>query len=431
MEHSYQERPFPPSLWHATAIPFDAAPPLDDDVEIDVAIVGAGYTGLSTALHLAEAGMTVCVLDAEQPGWGGSGRNGGQVIPGLKYDPDELITRLGPEVGERVVKLAGTAANTVFDIIARYQIPCDPVRNGWIQTADSPSMLRQVEKRAQQWQQRGANVQLLNEQEVAQRIGVDGHKGGLIDYRAGSIQPLSYARGLAIAARQNGALIFGDSRVSSVQRNGDAWRVVTANGGAVSSKAVVLATNAYTDNLWPGLRQSILAANSFIVATRPFASADAGSILGGGEVTSSAKRLLIYIRRDAQGRLILGGRGPFNDPSAWTEWKHIERTLEHLFPRLAPFEIEYRWAGRLAVTADYLPHIHTPDKGLYIALGYNGRGIAMATTVGKGLAAHIASHGHEPLPLPATPIRPIPMHGLQRLYMAAGVTWYRFLDAVS
>ena len=425
------EMTLPDSLWAATAAPAPATPPLTESASFDVAIIGAGYTGLSTALHLAERGLRVCVLDAAEPGWGASGRNGGQVIPGLKYDPDELVRRHGETAGNALVGIVGGAADTVFDLIDKYGIDCAALRRGWIQPAHSAAMLARVARRARQWEARGASVSVLDANAVSQRVGTDAFVGGWIDHRAGSIQPLSYARGLARAALGLGVAVHGGTLATSLVREATTWRIATARGPVVTASRVVLATNGYTGPLWPKLERTVIAANSFIVATRPLAPAVTDSILSGGEVASDSRRLLLYFRRDAQGRLLMGGRGPFSEPRSASDWSHLERSVQLLFPQLKGIEYEYRWAGRIAITADFLPHVHEPAPGLTIALGYNGRGIAMATTLGKHLAARLCGDTSAAFPFPATPIRPIPLHGLQRFYIAAGVTWYRMLDALS
>ncbi|KUZ75746.1 NAD(P)/FAD-dependent oxidoreductase [Burkholderia ubonensis] len=422
---------WPGSLWAATATAAPDTPALDASASCDVAVIGAGFTGLSTALHLVERGASVRVIDGAQPGWGASGRNGGQVIPGLKYDPDELVRRFGETAGERLAGIVGSAADTVFDLIARHAIDCDARRNGWIQPAPTGAMLDTVARRAQQWAARGAPVEMLGRDDVARRLGTRAYAGGWIDRRAGSVQPLSYTRGLVRAAQARGVVVHGLTRAVGLTRADGRWRIETAQGAALSSDRVVIATNGYTDGLWPGLRQSVIAANSFIVATQPLAPDIGRDILAGGEVASDARRLLLYFRRDAAGRLLMGGRGPFAEPRAASDWRHLERAATLLYPQLKGVGFEYRWAGRVAITADFLPHVHEPVPGVMIALGYNGRGIAMATTLGKHLAAHLSGDARLPLPFHVTPIRPIPFHGLQRFYIAAGVAWYRLLDSLS
>ncbi|WP_109483673.1 FAD-binding oxidoreductase [Paraburkholderia sp. C35] len=421
----------PASLWAATAQPAADTPPLREPVSVDVAIIGAGFTGLSTALHLAERGVKVCVLDAAEPGWGASGRNGGQVIPGLKYDPDELVQRFGETAGNRLVETVGAAADNVFNLIDRYGIACDAVRRGWIQPAPSAAMLETVTRRARQWAARGVEVSLLDAEQVSQRLGTKSYIGGWVDHRAGSIQPLSYVRGLVRAAQGLGVAIHGRTSVTALSRDARGWRVQTRSGASVEAQRVVIATNGYTGSLWPGLRQSVIAANSFIVATRPLAPEVGHAILRGGEVASDSRRLLRYFRRDAAGRLLMGGRGPFSEPRAEGDWAHLERAVELLYPQLKGVGYEYRWAGRVAITADFLPHVHEPAPGLSIALGYNGRGIAMGTTVGKYLAARLCDDASVPFPFDISAVRGIPFHGMQRFYITAGVAWYRLMDAVS
>ena len=259
--------PLPPSLWAATVRPAPATPRLAESCQTDVAIVGAGYSGLAAALRLREAGASVVVLEAGEPGWGASGRNGGQVIPGLKWDPDELVSMFGAEAGEHLTQVAGGAPATLFDLIARHGIDCEASRCGWIQPCFADADRSLVERRVAQWQKRGADVALLDRDTVRTLVGSPIYRGGWIDRRAGSVQPLSYARGLARAAQAAGAVVCSESRVVALAREGGRWNVSTAHGPAVSAGQVLLATNGYTDDLWPQLRQTVIAANSFQVAT--------------------------------------------------------------------------------------------------------------------------------------------------------------------
>lgn len=418
-----------PSLWSAAATPALETPPLHASRRVDVAVIGGGFTGVSAALHLAEAGVDVCVLDAGEPGWGASGRNGGQVIPGLKHDPDALMKCFPGEQGVALVDMIGGAADVVFDLIARYGIDCDARREGWIQPAHSAAMLAAQRIRVAQWHTLGAPVEMLDRDAVTSRIGSPIYQGGWIDRRAGSLHPLNYLRGLVRAATGQGATIHGNTRVTGLRAVAGRWQVSTSSGHTLDAARVLIATNGYTGDLWPGLRRTLIAANSFIVATAPLPEHIAATVLPGGEVASDARRLLLYFRKDAAGRLLLGGRGSFSDPNSPSAWQHLERALVRLFPQTQGVPIEYRWAGRVAVTPDAMPHVHTPAPGLTISLGYNGRGIAMATTLGRELAGHLA--GRSALRFPVTPIRPIPFHSLQRLYFSAAVNWYRVLDRLS
>ena len=420
----------PPSLWAATAPPAPPTPALDDSVRTDVLVIGGGYTGLSTALHLAEAGVSVRVLEARQPGWGASGRNGGQVNPTLKHDPDELLRLFGPERGELLVETVSRSADLVFDLIDRHDIECDAVRRGWLQVGYTDATVTGMHARARQWQQRGELVQMLGRDELAQRLGTPAFAGGWLDGRAGALHPLAYARGLVRAAQAAGARIHGDTEVLALERQGRQWQARTSTGASVVAERVLIATNGYTGALWPRLRQTVIAANSFIIATRPLEGQAADTILPGAETVSTSQRLLLYFRRDAQGRLLMGGRGHFADPTGPADFAHLERSLRQLYPRLGPIDYEYRWSGRIAITRDFMPHVHEPAPGLTIALGYNGRGIALATSMGRHVAARMTDETAT-FPFPVSPITPIPLHGLQRLYIAAGVAWYGLLDRLN
>ncbi|MFS2198817.1 MULTISPECIES: NAD(P)/FAD-dependent oxidoreductase [unclassified Pseudomonas] len=420
----------PPSLWASTAATGPVTPRLGENKQVDVAIVGAGYTGLVTALHLAAGGANVCVLDAAEPGWGASGRNGGQVIPGLKHDPDDLLRMFGGELAEALIDVVGNAADEVFELIDRYGIECDATRKGWIQPGVSATAMRNIESRAEQWRRRGVPVEMLDKASVTKRIGSHDYLGAWVDPRAGSVHPLNYARGLARIALNHGAEIYGHSPVVKLESRDGYWNLTTGQGCKVRAQHVVLATNGYTDNLWPGLRQTVLAANSFIIATRPLPEKLRKTVLPGGEVCSDARRLLTYFKQDAQGRVLFGGRGPFSEPRSNTDWAHLERSLTGVFPQLEGVPLEYRWSGRVALTKDFLPHVHQPKPGLSMLLGYNGRGIALSTSLGRHLAMNILGNGQK-FPFPITGIKPIPFHGLQRLYVGLGIAWYRLLDALT
>jgi len=422
--------PFPlePSLWSATAPPAPPAPPLTESTQADVCVIGGGYAGLSTALHLAERGVKTIVVDAKEPGYGGSGRNGGQVIPGLKYDPDDLEAMFGPERGPRLVSFAGRTADAVFDLIAKHKMDVPHVRNGWIQGAHSEASVKETRSRAEQWARRGAPVEVFDKAETDRHLGTTQYLGGWIDRRGGAVQPLAYARGLARAALAAGAAIHGNTRATKLEREGSRWVVGTERGARVSADRLVMCTNGYTDELWSGVRRSVIAPNSYQIATEPLTDNIRKSILPFGQVSSDARKLLLYFRLDDRGRLLLGGRGPFREPRDPTDWAHLEAMLPRLFPQVAGAAIEYRWCGRVTITPDFLPHLHEPAPGLLIDIGCMGRGVGLQTALGQALAEYVATGNADALPLPLQPVRPLPFHALNKMYFAAAVAWYRFLD---
>lgn len=422
--------PFPlaPALWAATATPALPTPALADDVEIDFCVIGGGYAGLSTALHIAEAGGQVIVLEAREPGWGGSGRNGGQVIPGLKYDPDDMIATYGEEKGHKLLQFAATTADKVFDLIAKYEMDVPHVREGWIQAAHSDEGLALAKKRVTQWSKHGVAARLLSKEETADRLGTTSYEGGWLDPRGGAIQPLSYARGLARAAVSQGARIHGETAVTDITREGDRFRVSTAQGKIVRAKKVIMCTNAYAGDLVPGLRQTFVDVNSFQVATAPLSDNIRKTILPYGQVSSDTRKLLLYFRLDHTGRLLMGGRGPFREPNSEDDWAHLVRVVTKMFPQVKDVPINYRWGGRVALTQDFLPHIHEPEQGFIIDVGCLGRGVGLQTAMGQALAGYAMSGNADLLPFPIRSIDPIPFHMFRRVGLAAIIAWYRFQD---
>jgi glycine/D-amino acid oxidase-like deaminating enzyme len=423
--------PFPlaPALWAATACAAPATPPIEDSVSTDVVVIGAGYAGMSTALHLAQQGTRVVVLEAREPGWGGSGRNGGQVIPGLKYDPDECEAMFGPERGRRLVEFVGCLADVVFDLIDKHALNVPHRRSGWIQGAHTEAGLDIVKRRAAQWARRGVTgARELTANEVGQLIGTDKYLGGWVDPRGGAIQPLSYAREMARAAIGAGAAIHSRSPVVKLDRSGGRWVAVTASGAHVTAERAVVCTNGYTGDLVPKLRTTVIAPNSFQVATVPLSDNVANSILPEGHVTSDTRQLLFYFRRDHTNRFIMGGRGPFREPKSAQDWDHLERIAVKLFPQLKDVPIEFRWCGRVTLTRDFLPHLHEPAPGLLVDIGCMGRGVGLQSAMGRAMAEYLATGNAAALPLPIVPMRALPFHALHRAYLAGIIAWYRLQD---
>ena len=402
---------------------------MEGDQKADVAIVGGGFTGLSAALHLALGGADVAVLEAGEPGWGASGRNGGQVIPGLKEDPREILKRFGPEQGEAMIKAGGDAADLVFDLIRQHDIDCDSQQTGWIQAAHTKGMLSTLRLRHDDWAARDANVAWLEQDQLSQRLGNGRYHGGWIDKRGGGVQPLGYARGLARAAQKHGARIHGSSLVQSLRREAKGWRLETPQG-VLTAEKVILATNGYTDGLWPGLEQSVVPVFSVQVATAPLGENIRGKILGGGEVLSDTHRVLWYFRQDGQGRLIMGGGGSAYESGAAKIYEGLRDRIRDLLPEAGDVPFEFAWNGKVAVTTDHYPHLHELAPGLWAGLGFNGRGVAMATMMGKIMADRALETTDPTYTFPTSPVRSLPLHGLRGIAVTATRAYYRFRDAL-
>jgi glycine/D-amino acid oxidase-like deaminating enzyme len=415
------------NVWVETAVPPPAAPPLEGAQRASVLVIGAGYLGLCAALHLGEAGVDVIVVDAEAPGWGASGRSGGQVIPGLKYDPGELEAMFGRERGERLWRFAGGAADFVFDLVARHGLDCGARRAPWIQGIHSRKAAERARRRVDDWTKRGAPVDYLTREQVAAIAGTDIYIGAFADRRGGALQPLSYVRELARVALRAGVRVHSGARVVALDADRLGWRAVTASGATVRADTVLMATNAYADGLVPGLARSIVALNSLQIATAPIPPMSRRTLLPHGETLSDTRRVIRYFRLDDEGRLLMGGRGPYGEANSAHDWGHLARDVRRLFPAIADIPFTHRWGGRVAVHVDYVPRLHRPHPGLLVAIGCQGRGIAWQTAMGAELA-RLATDAHYDPVLPISPVQPIPFHPLKAFGVAATIAAYRALD---
>jgi glycine/D-amino acid oxidase-like deaminating enzyme len=414
------------NLYTETAPPAPAAPPLKADVRADVAVLGGGITGLSTALHAARSGAAVVLLEAEEIGFGASGRNGGQVNPGLKLDPDTVERDFGADLGGRMNTLAGAAPALVFELVRRHGIDCDARQNGTLRAAVRARHVAAIQRTCAQLERRGAPVELLAGAALARATGTGRYACAMLDRRGGDLNPLSYARGLARAAIEAGARVHAHTRVCGMKRSDGGWRLDTGRA-AVTATQVVLASNGYTDPLWPGLRRTIVPLFGAIAASAPLGDAAARSILPDRPVLYESGNITVYYRIDSQQRLLIGGRGPMREIAGPAAIPHLTRYAARLWRGLEGIEWTHAWGGRLAMTRDHYPHVHEPAAGVLICLGYNGRGVAMATAMGRALAERMA-HPSAVFDMPLTPLEPIPMHAFWPLAVKAAILSGRVRD---
>jgi glycine/D-amino acid oxidase-like deaminating enzyme len=290
---------FQRSLWYATAAPAPETAPLAGAVKADVAVIGAGYSGLSCALHLAEAGANVVVVEAGEIGEGASGRNNGQVIPCLsRAEPNEL--------SEDFARLVGESASFTFDLIRKHAMQCDAVQNGWVQPAHTPGRLRLTERRAREWGLLGAPVEMLDRDGVERITGSRFWHGGWVNKTGGKLNPLAYCRELARCAIGAGATLHTQTPAQHLERVGLRWRVVCETG-SVTAERVVIATHATTRGLWPGLAQSVFPVRSYQMATAPIEEDQRRNVLPFDHACSDTQGDLHFFRWDANGRLVTGG----------------------------------------------------------------------------------------------------------------------------
>ena len=412
--------PLSHGLWEKTAPSAPATAPLEGGVRADVVVVGCGYTGLSAALRLAEAGAKVAALEAVEVGFGGAGRNVGLVNAGMWVLPNAMIEALGADYGERALDLLGNAPAAVWETIEKHAIDCEAVPNGTLHCAVGRAGAEEIAERARQWGARGAPVTALSAEETARRVGTQSYSGALLDRRAGTIQPLAYARGLARAAIEAGAVIHTQSAVRAAERSGAEWRVVTERG-SVTAGWIVVATDAYGGAPWPQPRREQIHLPYFNFATPPLSPELRASILPGREGCWDTKTILSSYRFDRAGRLVFGSVGALRGTGRAIHRAWARRALRKLFPRIGKVAFEAQWFGMIGMTGDAVPRFHRLADRVVAFCGYNGRGIGPGTVFGRTIADHVLGRiAEKDLPLPvSTPGAPS-LPALREAYYAAG-----------
>jgi glycine/D-amino acid oxidase-like deaminating enzyme len=421
---------WPASLWAAATAPGPDLPELVGTTATDVIIIGGGFTGLSTALHLREAGVEVAVLEAMEPGWGASGRNNGQVIPTLsRPDPEEIVARHGA-AGERFVALLRDSASMLFDLARQYQINAEQEQTGWVQPVHSPGRIQIAERRVRQWSKYGAEVELLSRDQTRDMLGSDAWYGGFWNKTGGHINPLALARGLARAVLERGGRIYARSPAISFTRHNGGWLVKTANG-EITGRALVVATNAYTGefsrSLMPEMAKEVMPVLSWQMATRPLSDTARKTIIPGRQAMSDTHGELYFARYDARNRLVTGGAVIGNRPGQLK--LIVAERLQRLWPQIGPVDFDFVWNGYVGMTTDFLPRIHRLGPDAYGWTGCNGRAVALSIGLGNELSKAVRGVPDVELALPFSEPAPIAAHGLLRRLAPLMLMLYRRRDA--
>lgn len=407
-------------LWATTASPGTRTSPLRGDHVADVVVIGAGFTGCSAALHLAEAGQKTIVLEGEEIGFGGAGRNVGLVNAGMWTMPDHARATIGADRGDRLVAQLSNAPALVFDLVARHGIECEATSQGTLHCARGRRGLAQLSERARQWRLRDADVELLDSKATAVHTGSSAFGGALLDRRAGTIQPLAYVRGLAAAARKFGAVFHEGSAVTAIGRNGAEVRITT-EAGTVRARAAIISTDAYSTGPFSTIRREQVMLPYFNLATEPLDQQIIETILPFNQGAWDTNRVLTSFRRDQAGRVIFGSVGALQGIGEAVHRTWAKRALARLFPQLGNVDFSHGWYGMIGMTDDAIPRFHQLDRSVFSISGYNGRGIAPGTTFGRDLARiAIGDLGPNDLALPITAPRDSPMRGARSLFYAVG-----------
>ncbi len=406
------------NLWRVTTKEMVEAKPLVSDLSVDLVIIGGGFTGCSAALEAAQNGASVALLEANDIGHGGSGRNVGLVNAGLWLPPETIVNQMGEAAGRRLTSVLGEAPASVFSLIEKHGIRCEPVRSGTLHCAHSASGLRDLEDRFRQGNSFGAPIRLIDAGETARRTGAGIYHGALFDPRAGTIQPHAYCQGLARAAQAAGAAIHTNTQVTALRRDGESW-LIEANGRTVRSRAILLATNAYHLGIEAPFEPQFIPVFYSQYATDPLPEELRREILPGGEGCWDTALVMSSFRLDQAGRLIIGGMGNIEGPGGAIHKSWARRKLKAIFPKAGDLPIRHLWQGRIAMTSDHIPKILEFGPNAYACFGYSGRGIGPGTVFGARVASALLNGSPDMLP-----VEPV-IHHTERFRAARGA-YYEF-----
>ncbi|GAA6131437.1 NAD(P)/FAD-dependent oxidoreductase [Halopseudomonas sabulinigri] len=415
------------SWYRASIAGVPARASLQGELRADVCVVGAGFTGLSAALELAEAGLSVVVLEAEQVGWGCSGRNGGQINPGLACDHGRTVAELGAEDARKVWQLTLDGVELLRGRVAKHQIDCD-LKAGILLVANKPRHVPELQQWQQQLQGLGYDQLEYHSRDSLQHLLRADYQAGVMDWGGGDLHPLKYAQGLARAAEAAGAQIFEQSAVQDYADAGAGVRVRTARG-SVQAEHLLLAGNAYLGKLLPWYRKGFMPIGSYIGATRPLGEL-ATQLIPSRAAVCDMNTLIDYYRLSADGRLLFGGRASARDAQPDALRRTMRQRMSQVFPALAEEDFEYLWGGQVAMTLSKAPVFGRLGKRTLYAQGYSGQGVALAGMAGKLMAQTVLGEAagfdllararHWPVP-PGVP--------LQTAIRALALLWYRLQDS--
>lgn len=409
------------SHWHETCAETIDAAPLSGRVTADLVVIGGGYTGLSAALTAARSGLVVHLLEAGTFGQGGSGRNVGLVNAGLWLPPEDITARIGAEAGAKLSSALAGAPDLVFEIIEEFKIKCEATRTGTLHCAHAPRGMRDLENRHRQLTAIGAPVTLLGRDEAMARVGSDQVHGALFDPRAGTIQPLGYAKGLARAALECGAHLHENAPATEIVQTPSGWRVSTPSG-QVMARQLIIATNAYAQPIAGAPAPRVVPVHFFQAATVPLTPAQLEAILPGREGCWDTAMVMSSWRLDQAGRLVIGGMGALDHMAGGTHTDWLERKLGRMFPELATTPLNAAWHGRIAMTEEYLPKILPMSDNALIAFGFSGRGIGPGTLFGKAMVEALIADDMGLLPRAPVDHHALPGASVKQVYYEAGAT---------
>lgn len=421
------------SYWLDTAKPAGDFRRAELPARADVVVVGAGLTGLSTALHVARQGASVALLEANTVGWGASGRNGGMATPGLAIGFPTAIRRYGAERAAAMFHAYNDAIDTVEELVTSEGIDCSFERTGRLTLACKPAHYAAFERSAAQMRSlAGQDVQLVPKSRLSTEIGSPHYHGALVDPLGAAVHVGQFTAGLASAGAGYGVSIHEQCRVQELVRRDDRTHDVRTDMGTIRAGQVVVATSGYTGSVTPWLRRRIVPIGSFIVVTEPLDSDLVDELMPHRRVASDSNHLLYYFRITPDNRLLFGGRARFamsNRDSDLKSGRVLRRGMVKVFPQLADTRIDYCWGGLVDMTLDQMVHAGERD-GVFYSVGYSGHGVQMATHMGKVLAQMLGGDGSANI-WQDLKFRAVPGHFGPPWFLPPAGAFYKFLDLVS
>ncbi|WP_439408687.1 NAD(P)/FAD-dependent oxidoreductase [Bradyrhizobium sp. DASA03076] len=433
MTRDWRALPSANSLWEATAEPARAFPVLSGERQADVVIIGAGYTGLSAAHHIAKSGLAPVVLEANRPGWGASGRNGGVITAKFRLSFREIDAAYGRAMARRMYEIAHESTDMVEELVSEFGITgANLSRTGQVKAAHNETTLKAAIDEAN-WMTRemgSAEVRILDKRGVREETGSDIFVGGVLNPGSGGVHPLNYLRGLADGVARRGVPIFQESPVVKLRREGDGVVAETPQG-AVRARQAIIATNSYSDltGATAQLQRTLIPFRSALIATEKLPRNLAGKLMPTGRTYTETKRMMRWFRM-VDNRVIFGGRGAFGKQDSQTAFDALRKAMVGIFPDLADVPLEYKWSGLVAMTLDSVPHTGPIDDRTLVSLGYNGAGVAMSSLMGRYLAAFVRGERPDVGLLDVSRMKPIPFYPLREPAVRMIAGWYQFLDAI-
>jgi gamma-glutamylputrescine oxidase len=417
------------SYYQASAHPFPPQPRLTAEITADICIIGAGFTGLSAALELAEAGYKVVVLEARQVGYGASGRNGGQICTGFSPGQQRIEAQLGKEDAIKCFRIAEEAKKLIVDRIGKYKIDCD-LKWGYLHAIPKASQSNDLKDWKEEWDALGyTDSEILDKSELEARLGTTIYHGALREGGAGHFHPLNYCLGLARAVIAAGAQIFENSAVVGVDHGTTA--TARTEHGKVRAKFIIIGCNAYIGRMIPALYGRIMPVTSYMIATEPLGENRAKSLIRDNDAVANTNFIVDYFRLTRDTRLLFGGRASYSTLEPANLGKFMRPRMLSVFPQLDDVKVEYAWGGYIAITSNRIPDCGRLSPNIYYAHGYSGQGVALAGMYGKLMAECVKGQSErfdllarvKHLPFPGGPIR-TPL-------LVAAMLFYRLRDALS